>query len=331
MVGCGSFAALTHGPAQRRYAEAHAEVDLAGCSDPEADRARQYARATGYRNHYQDTKEMLDREKPDAVILAVPPPSTCRTAAPILERGISLLLEKPPGMAPSELMALIAAARKGGAIAQVAFNRRYMPVMQRASAIIRAEFGAGGPWHLRYEMERFDRWDPDFSTTAIHAFDAASFLSGAPLRRAHLRFYPQQRGTQEAASALLDGESVSGVQISVSIQPVSGRDAESVRMQSLDRSLVLQLPLSAVGHSVGQLEHWRNGQIVETFSDRHCAFAERQGVFGETQAFIDAVRIGGPVTPGLEDCTQQVALMELVRLRRAGPIDFETAATLPTA
>ena len=325
MVGCGAFAALAHGPAQRRYAATHDDVDLAGCSDPEAGRARQFREAAGYRAHYVDTEEMLNGEKPDAVILAVPPPSTFRLAASILARGIPLLLEKPPGMSRSELNTLIAVAKKSGAPAQVAFNRRYMPVMQKASAIIRSAFGAGDPWQVIYEMERFDRWDPDFSTTAIHAFDGALFLSGGPLRVAHVRCFPQRRGELEAASVLLDGESASGVRILVSIQPVCGRNAESVRIQALDQSLFLTLPLSPERGSAGQLEHWRQGKVVASYSDGPGDFSERYGIYGETKAFLDSVRTGSPVAPRLEDCGQAVALMELVRQRRAGTFDFEAA------
>lgn len=324
MVGCGGFAALAHGPAQRRYAASHHDVELVACSDPDADRARQFGEATGYRAHYADTQAMLDGEKPDAVILAVPPTSTCRLAASILERGIPLLLEKPPGMNRSELDTLIDAANKSGASAQVAFNRHYMPVMQRASSIVRADFGAGLPWQLNYEMERCNRWDPDFSTTAIHAIDGALFLGG-PLHTVNIRCYPQRRGELETASVLLDGESASGARILISIQPVSGRNAESVRIQALDQSLFLTLPLSPQRNETGQLEHWRKGEVVESYSDEHCEFFERYGIYGETTAFIDSVRSGSPVTPGLEDCGQAVALMEFVRLRRPGTLEFGAA------
>jgi hypothetical protein len=47
-------------------------------------------------------------------------------------------------------------------------------------------------------------------------------------------------------------------------------------------------------------------------------------VFGETGAFLNAVRSGSSMTPGLQDCHQQVALMEAIRLRRSGLIRFES-------
>jgi len=47
-------------------------------------------------------------------------------------------------------------------------------------------------------------------------------------------------------------------------------------------------------------------------------------VRAETEAFLGAVRSGAPCSPRPEDCRQQVALMEAIRLRRPGPIRFES-------
>ena len=47
---------------------------------------------------------MLTAERPDAVVVAVPPAMTCRIASLVLERGIRVLIEKPPGMTTAELL-----------------------------------------------------------------------------------------------------------------------------------------------------------------------------------------------------------------------------------
>jgi hypothetical protein len=46
-------------------------------------------------------------------------------------------------------------------------------------------------------------------------------------------------------------------------------------------------------------------------------------VFGETEAFLNAVRSGSSLVPALQDCHQQIELMEAIRLRRSGLIRFE--------
>lgn len=322
MIGCGSFAQLCHGPSQRKCAVLHPDVELAACCDADERRAREYGKAFGFERHYTDIATMLAAEEPDAVVLAVPPAITCQAASLVLERGFPLLLEKPPGKSPAELERLIAAADKGGAKAQVAFNRHYMPVMRRASKILAAGFRPESVGRIDYEMIRFDRWDPDFSTTAIHALDAALLLARSPFATAELHFQTQRQGGREAVNVVLEAECASGSRVSVNIQPVAGHNSESAKVSTVGQSLVIKIPTSPQSQEVGFLEHWSGNKLVASFSDGTCEVVERLGILGETEAFLNAVRSRTSVAPCLQDCHRQVALMEAIRLRRSGPISF---------
>lgn len=321
MIGCGGFARLCHGPAQHRYAASHTDTALAACCDPDANRAREYSELFGYAHHYTRVDAMLAAERPDAVILAVPPAVTCAAALPILAAGFPLLLEKPPGLNPPELDRLIAAAH-GHAPAQVAFNRRYMPVMRQVRTILDAEFPPDAVGRIAYDMIRSDRWDPDFSTTAIHALDAALFLARSPALTAELHFQSQRQGDRQATNMLVAIECASGTRVQVNIQPVAGRNAESVQIHAIGRSLWLTIPASPLSAEPGTLEYWRGANLVHSFSDHGSEMIERMGILGELGAFLDAVRRGAHPAPGLADCRQQVALMDALRLRRTGLIRF---------
>jgi predicted dehydrogenase len=321
MVGCGSFARQCHGPAQRKYCASHPDAELAACCDADPDRSREYAGAFGFGRSYREIGAMLSAERPDAVVMAVPPAASCGAAQPVLERGIPLLLEKPPGMTPGELEQLIAAAGRGGR-AQVAFNRRYMPVMLRAMEILEGAFPAGSVGRIDYEMTRHERWDPDFSTTAIHAIDAALFLARSPFRSAAIRYRPRKRGPREAADVAVEAQCASGTRVLVDIRPVSAANAESATVHAAGQSMVLRIPVSPQSGGDGCAEHWSAGALVSSFSDRGLGAVDRLGVSGETEAFLDAVRSGRPLSPGLEDCRQQVALMEAIRARRTGQVEF---------
>jgi myo-inositol 2-dehydrogenase/D-chiro-inositol 1-dehydrogenase len=323
MIGCGSFAQLCHGPAQRKYADSHPDVRLAACCDVDENRAREYARAFGFARHSTDISAMLTAEKPEAVVVAVPPAMTCGVASLVLERGFPLLLEKPPGMSRAELGRLIAAAEKGGGRAQVAFNRRYMPVMRRAHEILAAGIRPESVGRIDYEMIRFDRWEPDFSTTAIHALDAALFLARSPFLAAEIRLQTQKSGDREAMNVAIEAECAAGTRVLVNIQPVAGVNADSAKIHAVGQSLAIKIPVSPQSTADGALEHWRGDKLITTFSDRDCDVVEKLGVFGETEAFLNAVRSGSSLAPGLQDCHQQVALMEAIRLRRSGLIRFE--------
>src|SRR5208283_4016601 len=165
---------------------------------------------------------MLSAERPDAVVMAVPPAVACAAACPVLERGFPLLLEKPPGLTAAELDRLVAAAGRGGGRAQVAFNRRHMPVMQRALEILAGAFRRGSVERIDYDMIRHERWDPDFSTTAIHAIDAALVLARAPFRSAEIRYQALRRGDLEAADVDIEARCSPGPRVLVRIRPVSG-------------------------------------------------------------------------------------------------------------
>lgn len=323
MIGCGSFARLCHGPAQRKLSASHPGVTLAACCDTDPGSSQEYGEEFGYERHYSNAREMLSEEKPDAVILAVPPLVTCAAASAVLELGFPLLLEKPPGMTPSELGRLITAAEKGGAGAQVAFNRHYMPVMRRAQEILRESFRAKTVRRIDYEMIRFERWDPDFSTTAIHALDGALFLARSPFRTVEIAYQPQKRGQLEATDVTVSAECFCGTRVLVTIRPVSSANTESARIDAGSQSLSLTIPISPQSEGDGSVEHRRDGVIVSSFSDRGVGAVERLGILDETEAFLGSVRSRGPFSPRLEDCKQRVALMDAIRSHRPGPIRFD--------
>ena len=61
------------------------------------------AQRFGFARAYTDVAAMLDAERPDAAVLAVPVHLTAAVGAPLLERGLPLLLEKPPGRTVPEV------------------------------------------------------------------------------------------------------------------------------------------------------------------------------------------------------------------------------------
>jgi predicted dehydrogenase len=324
MIGCGHFAQQCHGPAQHKLSASYPDVILAACCDIDADSSRRYREAFGFERCYSEMRAMLSKEKPDAVVLAVPPTATCAAASLMLELGCPLLLEKQPGMSPIELRQLIAGEKKGGARAQVAFNRHYMPVMRTALELLDGSFTPESVKRVEYEMIRFERWDSDFSTTAIHALDAAIFLARSPFRAAEISFHRQKRGHLEATNVTVEAECISGSKVLVNIQPVSTKNSDSAKIHGIDQSLVLNIPVSPQSDGDGYVEHWRAGTLVGSFSDRDVGAVERLGVLSETEAFLSAVRSGTPFTPRLEDCHQQVALMEAIRNHRSDAFQFMT-------
>lgn len=314
-IGCGGHASQAHGPAQRKYADLHPQTVLAACCDKDADTAAVYRERFRFERSYNDAVTMLERERPDAVCVILPTSATCEVAAAILERGIPVLIEKPPGRTGAELEELVSAASRGGAGHQVAFNRRYMPILLEARGILDHEMPPQSVFRIDYEMTRCDRRDADFSTTAIHAIDTALFLARSPYRSATLRFRGFEPLGPGVAGIEIDAECQAGASVRLNIQPVAGRNFERICIHAHKKSLVIEFPVTGIHGPGATLSFWQ-GDREAIFVSADKDSGDWLGFYGETEAFFDAVRHGRVPGPALEECRQQVALMEAIRDRK---------------
>ncbi len=117
----------------RNYSDLE-ESELLAIADmnPETkDLARQY----GVR-YYRDYKDMLDKEQPQAVTLAVPTPFHHLIGKDIISRGIHLLIEKPIASTIQEAEELIALAQKHKVILTVGHIERFNPIIRKLKELI---------------------------------------------------------------------------------------------------------------------------------------------------------------------------------------------------
>jgi len=313
-IGCGRHSQVAHGAVQAELAERNPGLlQLAACCDLDAGLAAEYASRFGFARHYTNIDEMIRQERPDSICLVVPASAACQLGVKLLAKGIPLLMEKPPGLSSGELEALIAAAERSGCRHLVGFNRRFMPIITRACEILRGE-EFSTPWKMNYELIRRNRRDIDFSTTAIHAIDAALFLANSPLTTAHAAYadYPELGST--VSSMHIRGECASGTRIDWTIHPAAGRVYERVTIHAVGHTLVLKLPIRS-DKTPGLLTHWADDKLAmqKTFTPPH-----QIGFLQQTSAFLQALSRGEepPPRPRLTDCRQSVALMEALRARK---------------
>ena len=103
--------------------------------DIDADRASAVAAETGTAAETDVTA--LDG-RVDAVTLAVPTARHHAVALPLLERGVSVLVEKPMARSVAEADELIAAAEASGAVLAVGHTERYNPAVAAALPFVQA-------------------------------------------------------------------------------------------------------------------------------------------------------------------------------------------------
>jgi len=99
---------------------------LTAVADVIAERATESAAAAGARA-VTDSRELLGEV--DAVTIAVPTELHLEIAQPFLERGTSVLVEKPMARSLDEADRMIAAARASGAVLAVGHTERYNPAV----------------------------------------------------------------------------------------------------------------------------------------------------------------------------------------------------------
>jgi len=112
----------------RNYAELAREgkIEFVGACDANAETAASVGRDNEAAS-FTDWRELLD--KVDAVSIATPTETHCEIACAFLEKGISVLVEKPIALTLAEADKMISAAKKTGAKLMVGQLERFNPAM----------------------------------------------------------------------------------------------------------------------------------------------------------------------------------------------------------
>jgi myo-inositol 2-dehydrogenase/D-chiro-inositol 1-dehydrogenase len=319
VVGCGNMAVGYHGPSYKRYATFRPDVELAACCDIDESKAESFKEKFGFTRHYTDIDLMLDEEKPDAVCLVVPVNLTASLSLKIMTKGYPLLLEKPPGMNRHETMEMIRLANERNVSNQVAFNRRYMPVVRKLIELLEIDREKHEYLNIQYRMLRTGRKDPDFSLTAIHGIDVVRLITASDYKTIDFRYQPCNQIEENVANFHLDCEFESGAVGRLDFFPVSGVNAERLEIHTYNHTFYVSLPVVNSLDASGKLLHIENNTIVqETIGTDLAGCTEAfviNGFYDENAKFFDDVRNGRKPSGGIESALQSVEVADCVRER----------------
>ena len=179
MIGAGGRALAAHYPALHdiRRAQLVAVSDL--------DEARLHKACDQYqiKGRYTDYRQMLEREKPDAVYAIMPPHHLYDIAATVIEMGRHLFIEKPPGVTSEQVRQLEVLAKRHKVLTGVTFQRRFAPVIRQGKKLCEKR----GPVHTAHSVfyknwvggQPYYRGAMDMLTCdGIHAVDTLRYLCG---------------------------------------------------------------------------------------------------------------------------------------------------------
>ena len=126
----------------------------------------------------------------DGVVITTPPPIRLEPIQMACDRGIPMMVEKPPALNMVEGRKCLACIEESGVIAAVGFQLRYHPLYERLKALTASEtvhlvrtvctvdyylsFRAA-PWFLQYEIS-----GGPLPEQAVHVLDCARFVMGNP-------------------------------------------------------------------------------------------------------------------------------------------------------
>lgn len=130
LVGYGSIAAHHIAPLRQLGAEV-----VAACNRSELGRRRASTEA-GIAAVYEDPVEMVERERPDGVVICASVSSLFDIAKRLVPTGLPMLLEKPPGTSVAEAEGLAALASRYETPVMVGLNRRFYSVYHEALDVL---------------------------------------------------------------------------------------------------------------------------------------------------------------------------------------------------
>jgi predicted dehydrogenase len=276
-------------------------VELVGLCDLRYKHAVQMAAEYGFARAYGDLGEMLREVQPDGCVAVTPIPVTRQVAARVIEAGVPLLMEKPPGATAEEARQIVELVRKTGAHVMVSMNRRFDPAL-------RVALDWWGERPLRYvrgTIVRVDRREPEFFYgTAIHPFDTLREIAGDvgeysvdERRDGEVRWYTVRLGFESGAAGVLE------------VLPTAGSMGEFYELFGPGcRALV-----RAGGPDTGEVQCWEDGDLVlgENPTWGEPTFV-RNGTYAETTAFIESLDGRRPVHPTPASVLQTVELCEQI-------------------
>lgn len=184
-------------------------MQAVGITSRTKSKAQNLARAYGIGVCTDDVQSLIDKAKPDALMVLVSPDQMYKVAASVIPFGLPLFLEKPAGLTPEENLKLMHLAKKYSLLSMVGFNRRYYSVFHKGMKIIKDNgrlLGVGVEGHERmwrvrqanhFSEKVLRQW---LFANSTHTIDLLRFFGGEPANIYSLvHKYSETRGDQFAA------------------------------------------------------------------------------------------------------------------------------------
>ncbi|MCK5843646.1 MAG: Gfo/Idh/MocA family oxidoreductase [Victivallales bacterium] len=178
IVGAGGMANSVHIPSLLETEG----VEIAAICDLDLDKAKVTAEKFSIPNVHRFHTEMLEKETLDGVYALVEPDRICRPVMDSLRAGCHVFCEKPPGLTAFQAATLARVAKESKKNLMVAFNRRFIPLVQEVVKIMRNTTEitrVHGRFHKHGSAAFSAGLTSSFPCDAIHAIDLVRWIAAA--------------------------------------------------------------------------------------------------------------------------------------------------------
>jgi len=255
--------------------------EVAGIADP-SPQAEAYARESGFA-YFKDTDALLDKAKPDGVVIANPNALHRETALACIARKIPAIVEKPIADTLGDARAIVEAATKANVPVLTGHHRRHNPIMQAArdlvaSGALGALVAANGTWLHRKPDDYFDMtWRREAGggpilINAIHDIDCLRMVVGE-IESVQATASSKTRGfpVEDTAAAVLKFSNGAIGTFIVSDATASPWNWESTSRESAITPYELEncflIAGTRGGLSIPQLQHWSYDKADSAWAD----------------------------------------------------------------
>ena len=317
-IGCGAHPVSVYSGALARVKKETPGLELCACCDLDGEKAESFRRMLGFGAAYADYRKMLAEIEPDAAIIATPYTVTADIAVYVLMHGAAAMIEKPPAITLAECMKIVEASRASGSPTQVAFNRRYMPLVRALAE----DIAVSGTvlQNIDFGMYRYNRSEPFFHVTAIHGIDTVSFIAGSPYKRIAFSYQDESAFGVNAANIFMQCELVSGVHAQLSFCPVAGMTFERMTIAADNIAYELRLPVWDCSDAPGLLVKFQCDKMLWTKSGKTVSDGQRMfetnGFYREVKSFVDDILAGKRPESDITTALQAVDIADHIRLRK---------------
>lgn len=190
IIGAGGIAPV-HINAFRKFSR---RCEVTAICDITAEAAKQKAEQY-HLKAYGDHVEMLEKEKPDAVIICTPPDTHATITLDVLASRCAVLCEKPLAMTAADGRRMVRAAGKAGTLFMVAFCHRFHePIVRIKREIDRGRFGPVTTFRNVFCSSAGNAYGRggNLMDNGSHSVDLMRYLLGDPWKVVGAQFRPKK-------------------------------------------------------------------------------------------------------------------------------------------